>query len=582
MGRVQRVWGVWGGVSGRLDLRVVRLGVWCGVVYGAAMVLAFPLVSLFGFAFVMAGALVFGIARAAGRACSLGVGVAMGSAPAWAFMHAWVFNVSEFGYPFLVMYSAMWTGVSAWIGARIAGRFGAMPLGLVGAVACCAAEVARGEVIMGGYPWHLIGHPLVDAAWVAGAGAVVGAYGVSALVCAIAGGVVDVVVGRRRSGLMACGFAAMAWAGLVMVPGPREAGSVRIAVVQTDNPQDNRTPTTPWELVQQMGSISADTRAAARERPELIVWPESMMPGRTMDPASIEVERRERVYWKVRPPSGEPFEMEVSEFASATLALQREVGIPMLVGSEAFDNLRITTPEGGGVEYVGDRVFNSVFLVVDGRVDAKRYDKMFLTPFGEVMPVIRHWPWLQDRVRALGAYGMPFDLSAGKERVVLEVPRGGGEDGGGGVLRVVTPICFEATMPNVCRGLVDGGGERRADVIVNGTNDGWFNWSRAGRAQHLQASRWRCVELGTPMARAANTGVSALVDWRGRIVRRLDTGNGVVCGDLPIMEGRTAYASGGWASAWAIGVLGWWACAWSFVGGGARRRACERGKESVR
>src|SRR5205814_4698027 len=83
---------------------------------------------------------------------------------------------------------------------------------------------------------------------------------------------------------------------------------------------------------------------------------------------------------------------------------------------------------------------------------------------------------------------------------------------------VATPICFEATKPGLCRRLVS----REPDqprVIVNLTNDGWFGWFDPGRWQHLQIARWRAVELGVPVVRAANTGVSAAIDARGCLMK---------------------------------------------------------------
>jgi apolipoprotein N-acyltransferase len=555
------------------------MGIAYGLAFGAAMVLAFPMPSLWGFAWVMGLAVAAGAWQGRERCGSLALGVAIGSLPAWAAEHLWIMRVSELGYPFLALYNASWTGALFWATGRLFQRWPTAPMGVLTGLACCAVEVLRGEVVLGGYPWYQMAHPLIDATFLAGAGAVIGVYGLSALMIVLAGGVVDALVRRRiRVGVFTISAGVMAWVGCSLVPEAQREGVIRAAVVQTDNPQNNRTPTTPWELVEQMQALSKRTREAAVFEPDFIAWPESMMPGRTMDPASIEVEKRERVYWKVRPPSGEMFELDVFEFALGTLALQAEIGIPMLVGSEAFDNLRVSTPEGGGIEYTGDHVYNSVFLVVNGAVRPERYDKMFLTPFGEVMPGIRHWPWLQDQLRALGAHGMPFDLTAGAEPVVLEVPRRGGR----APIRVVTPICFEATMPNVCRRLVYSGARRRADLIVNGTNDGWFNTSRAGRAQHMQGARWRCVELGTPMARAANTGVSALVDHRGRVVGRLDSGDGVLSGELPMIGGETVYGIGGWMAAWAVGgagVLAIGLACFQKRGGLRRVRPVDHGKE---
>jgi apolipoprotein N-acyltransferase len=78
-------------------------------------------------------------------------------------------------------------------------------------------------------------------------------------------------------------------------------------------------------------------------------------------------------------------------------------------------------------------------------------------------------------------------------------------------------------MPGVCRRLVFDGDERRADLLVNLTNDGWFARSIGGRENHLLAARWRCVELRTPMIRAANTGISAMIDTDARVEDYLES-----------------------------------------------------------
>jgi apolipoprotein N-acyltransferase len=104
-------------------------------------------------------------------------------------------------------------------------------------------------------------------------------------------------------------------------------------------------------------------------------------------------------------------------------------------------------------------------------------------------------------------------------------------------------------------------GARRADLIVNVSNDGWFGWWDAGRVQHMQQARMRCIELATPMVRAANTGVSAIVNARGQVLEQgaiAEDGSrgtvrvgGVLWGRVPLAAGSPLYAVVGDAVGWA-------------------------------
>jgi apolipoprotein N-acyltransferase len=189
------------------------------------------------------------------------------------------------------------------------------------------------------------------------------------------------------------------------------------------------------------------------------------------------------------------------------------------------------------------------------------------------MPYIRAWPWLQEQMLGLGANGMKFDLAAGTHLTVLNVPVASL----GRSIRVVTPVCFEITVASHVRSLVFGeNGQRRADLIASITNDGWFSDTDIARQQHLQAARWRCVELATPMARAANTGISALVDAHGRIVARGVEGNeagaraqGILIGQVPLGTKATLYARVGDIFGWATLLAGTLALIASFF----RRKA---------
>ena len=125
-------------------------------------------------------------------------------------------------------------------------------------------------------------------------------------------------------------------------------------------------------------------------------------------------------------------------------------------------------------------------------------------------------------------------------------------------------ICYEIIFPGQ---VVDD--LFRPDWIFNATNDAWFGTS-IGPEQHLASARMRAVEEGLPVVRAANTGISAIIDAKGEIIARLETGQtGVIDASLPTALAPTPYARfGDWTSLALICAV--WALA--FTVGSARRR----------
>jgi apolipoprotein N-acyltransferase len=106
-----------------------------------------------------------------------------------------------------------------------------------------------------------------------------------------------------------------------------------------------------------------------------------------------------------------------------------------------------------------------------------------------------------------------------------------------GAPRMLPLICYEAVFPHDVAAVDD-----RPGWIVNLTNDGWFGIS-TGPYQHLQQARLRAIEEGLPLVRAANTGVSAVIDPMGRVVARLGLGvEGVLDSGLPSAIAPTIYA----------------------------------------
>jgi apolipoprotein N-acyltransferase len=173
--------------------------------------------------------------------------------------------------------------------------------------------------------------------------------------------------------------------------------------------------------------------------------------------------------------------------------------------------------------------------------------------FGEYVPLGDRLPWLY-RLTPL-----PAGLTAGTRPVAVEIAG----------RQVAANICFETTLPEAVRGMVRAlaAAGRRPDVIVNLTNDGWF-WGSSELDMHLACGVFRAVESRTPIAIAANTGLSASIDGAGRLLRRGPRrATAAIRADVR-PDGRwSPYLV--WGSAPAAGCLvmvlfvlaeGWWSC----------------------
>ncbi|MEM1285625.1 MAG: apolipoprotein N-acyltransferase [Pseudomonadota bacterium] len=179
-----------------------------------------------------------------------------------------------------------------------------------------------------------------------------------------------------------------------------------------------------------------------------------------------------------------------------------------------------------------DRVFyNSVYAFNDRGEIADAYDKVRLVPFGERLP----FSDLVDRLGLGPLVSAPAGFEAGPGPGVLSSP--GAPDG-------LALVCYEAIFPAFVRA---GVRQHRPGYLLNVTNDAWFGAS-AGPHQHVFQARLRAVEMGLPMVRAANTGVSAIIDGYGRYWARLELGEqGVLDAQLPAALPVTVFARlGNW------------------------------------
>jgi apolipoprotein N-acyltransferase len=184
------------------------------------------------------------------------------------------------------------------------------------------------------------------------------------------------------------------------------------------------------------------------------------------------------------------------------------------------------------------RAYNSIYVIDhDGSV-LSTYDKLHLVPFGEYLP-FQDW---MEKIGFVQLTKVQGGFIPGTRRRTMEIPN---------APRALPLICYEAIFPGDVAARDD-----RPGWIVNLTNDGWFGIS-TGPYQHLQQVRLRAIEQGLPVVRAANTGISAVIDPLGRIVARLGLGiEGVLDSGLPSAISPTIYARVGDIPAAIIVVTG--------------------------
>ncbi|MFM9975105.1 MAG: apolipoprotein N-acyltransferase [Beijerinckiaceae bacterium] len=182
-----------------------------------------------------------------------------------------------------------------------------------------------------------------------------------------------------------------------------------------------------------------------------------------------------------------------------------------------------------------NRFFNSIHVVGPDGVIADSYDKVQLVPFGEYLP-------FKDLFAAIGIrqfVEIPGGFEPGARRKPLTVK---------GLPQALPLICYEAIFPGAIQY-----GNQRPGVLLNVTNDGWFGIT-SGPHQHLAQARMRSIEHGLPQIRAANTGISAIIDPLGRIMKSLPLGTeGIIDGQMPKVVKTTLY--GLWGDFFAMILL---------------------------
>ncbi len=395
--------------------------------------------------------------------------------------------IAIFAMLLLSAYLALYPALMAVVTTTLVSRLGARAL-LVAPMVWVASEYARGT-LFGGFPWVPLGNSQVTVLPVAQLASVLGVYGLSLLVASVNAGVALALVSpprlRRRTAALTALLVVLVggWGTWRVRDGRlrREGEVIRVGLIQGNIDQQDKWK--PGEARRIFTTYVAMTRDAAQRGAEYVIWPESST----------------------------PFMFEEDALGGAGVrALAREVKVPLLFGSDQIERGPDT------------RMFNAAFqLGADGQTAAV-YRKMHLVPFGEFIPAKRWLYFVSPLVESLA------EFAPGTSVITLPVK---------GHL-ASTAICYEVVYPSLIREAVQGGSE----LLTTITNDAWYGSSSAPY-QHFALASMRAIEQGRYLARAANTGISGIVDPYGRVVTASRIFEQVaIVDDVRFLTTRTLYS----------------------------------------
>lgn len=414
----------------------------------------------------------------------------------------WLAPVALIGLPaVLALFTGLGTSIARLFWTDGWGRIPALALGLG------LTDWLR-SVAFTGFPWNLFGGALAANDVLMQGLSLVGIYGYSALaimIFAAPAALLDPADPARRlrfgypafAGLLLIGLALFGTVRLFVLEQPKDTDT-RIRIVQPNIPQAekwvpanaDRIFKTYLTLSERPQTDRLKTSAATSNLKgiDLLIWPESAFPFLILEkPAKL-----------------------------SALAALLPKGTHLISGAARADS-EVNTATGKR------DVYNSIFVFNDQAEAVAAYDKTHLVPFGEYLP----FQSLLERIGLEQLTRVQGGFSAGRSRQSIQLD----------TIPGFSPlICYEAIFSEP---VVDQGPRPR--WILNVTNDAWFG-SSIGPRQHLHHARIRATEEGLPLIRSANTGISALIDAKGRLRTHLATGqSGVIDAWIPQSEKQTFY-----------------------------------------
>ena len=411
---------------------------------------------------------------------------------------AWLMPFAILGLPaYLALFMAVGFALARLFWTRDAWRVIALAASLT------MSEWLRGHALTG-FPWNTLGYALSEPLALAQTSSLIGLWGLTFLTVAVFASPAVLIDGtsRGRKPWMAPALA------LAVLLAMTVFGAIRL-----DRQPAVMLANTKLRIMQP--NLQQDAKFNYGAKAE-VMKKYLTLSDRASGPQSTGVKDVNILIW---PESAFPFFLTREADAMAQIADLLPKGTVLITGSVRAPDV----PPGTRIT----RAYNSIYVIDhDGNV-LSVYDKLHLVPFGEFLPFQN----LMEKIGFEQLTRVQGGFIPGDHRRSMDVPN---------APRMLPLICYEAVFPG---DVVERGDQ--PGWIVNLTNDGWFGIS-TGPYQHLQQARLRAIEQGLPLVRAANTGISAVIDPLGRVVAQLGLGlEGVVDSPLPAAIPPTPYSRTG-------------------------------------
>ena len=463
----------------------------------------------------------------------------------WLLAVQWVLATDRSAWPgWLAMALALSLFWVAFVGiTRFILRRTDLPLTVIVPVVWVALEYVRAYTLTG-FPWYYLAHSQFRQIYWTQIADFAGSLGLSFLIVLVNSALVELALllsgrnlnsissaplsdGRKvarwqwvRWGCVASSTLATLGYGVYRVQTATFRSGPLVAMLQSNEiqgygPDQRKTRA----VLQQLYLTMVENAINMNPKPDLIVWPETAYPYTfvTVDAELTSKALDEQVKTFDPDSIGSDWTKIRDQNNLALRQILERTKIPMMLG--------ITTHD---FRLAGPARYNSAVLVRPGS-DPQSYHKMHLVPFGEYVPLVDMLPWLMIFV--------PFDhvplLNFGESPRWFDL----------GSYRMAAAICFEDTLPHVVRrSFSEVPDEAQPDLIINLSNEGWFG-ATSEHEMHLAISTFRCIENRVPMARAVNTGVSAMIDGNGAIVAAVGKNKQEVLSVATPLDDRTSLYS---------------------------------------
>lgn len=325
-----------------------------------------------------------------------------------------------------------------------------------------------------GFSWGVLGYSQQPFVFLTQTASITGVYGISFIILMADIALTELILGPKEKvkaslaysavvliilfGMVGSGFIALNNSGNSEVKEIQKQQQAKVALVQGNIPQEEK-----WDPANEdnIKNIYYDlVQKAGRSKPYLVILPESATPS---------------------------FLLRDDSYLHKLRSLAKKYGFYLLTGSLDLDNQ--------------SKQYNSAILISPRGEAPKKYDKQHLVLFGEYIP----FDFIGDIFKNFEKLSwIGESITPGKDDTVFSTSKG----------KLSTVICFESGDPGLCRRMINKG----ARLLIVITNDAWFGKSSAAD-QHMQISAFRAIENGVYLVQVANTGISAIVDPQGRILR---------------------------------------------------------------